>query len=339
MFSLLGVYFSSYSFGSVWLHNLDPVIFWRIRWYGLAYVVAFILALWWIHRLAVKKRTPLQPQQASDLVFFLAAGLVIGARVGYVVIYQPALLWSFFSQPPFWGLLAINQGGMASHGGMIGALLAAWLFARRYHLPFFHLTDMAAFIAPVGIFFGRIANFINGELIGRPAPPGLPWAVKFPQEIYDWPMKNLYILQEKLPPPDQINPSWQVWNRPNLVAAVQQGKQKVIEVIEPMLVARHPSQLYAALLEGMVVFLVLLLVWRKSRRCGMITACFGIVYGFARIIDEFFRRPDTHIADAEFEWLNITRGQWLSGLLLIAGLLAAWRICKKKSDLPFPGKV
>ncbi len=316
-----------------WLHTLDPIIFWRIRWYGLAYVAAFILALWWIRRLALKNRTPLQPQQAGDLVLFLALGVVIGARLGYVLIYQPALLMSFFPEPPFWGLLALNQGGMASHGGMLGVLLAAWIFSRRHRLPFLHLTDLAAFLTPIGFMFGRIANFINGELIGRPASPDLPWAVKFPQEIYEWPTEKILALREKLPPSEHINLHWQEWNRPNLIAAVQQGEAKVIEALEPMLTPRHPSQLYGVFLEGLFIFLALLLVWRKPRRAGIITGCYGMFYAVGRIINEFFRRPDPHIADAEFAWLNITRGQWLSGLLFLAGLMFVWYARKRKTDL------
>jgi len=318
-----------------WVHDLDPVIFWRIRWYGLAYVTAFIIGWWWVRHLAKTSRTAVPAGQVSDFILTVALGVIVGGRLGYVLLYQPVLLWSFSTDLPFWGALALDQGGMASHGGMVGALLTNWLFARRQRLPYLHLTDLTCFIAPLGFMMSRIANFINGELIGRITSPNLPWAVKFPQEIYEWPTEKWIELQEKLPPPEQVNYYWQAWTKNNLIAAVQRGEESVIEVLRPMLAPRHPSQLYASLLEGLVVFLILLIAWRKPRKPGVITALFGISYAVGRILNEFFRRPDPHIADAEFAWLNVTRGQWLSGLLLLAALMIGWYVRKKKS-VPLP---
>ena len=308
----------------VWLHDLDPVIFWRLRWYGLSYVAAFLVGWFVVRLLARADWTRLSSDRAGDLILALAVGVVVGARLGYVILYQPSLLWTWQDALPFWGLLAVNHGGMASHGGMVGLIVAAGWFARRHRIDLFNLLDVAAFIGPLGLMLGRIANFINGELIGRTASANLPWAVKFPQEIYDWPTERILRLQENLPAPQQLGLARSHWTLGEIVGAVQRGEQRVIEVLEPMLAPRHPSQLYASVLEGLLVFIVLLLAWRRPRKPGVIGALFCVSYACGRIIVEFFRRPDPHIADAEFAWLSITRGQWLSGLLLLLGIWGLW---------------
>ncbi|HEX7010670.1 MAG TPA: prolipoprotein diacylglyceryl transferase [Phycisphaeraceae bacterium] len=314
---------------AAWLHDIDPYALklWEggpIRWYGLSYLLGFFIGYLLIRRVTRVGSSPLHPQRVADLVFQAAIGVMVGGRLGYVFFYKPALLWTFDSHVPFWGVLAINQGGMASHGGMIGAILAALLFAHRHHQNRLFLLDLLAFGAPLGLFFGRIANFINGELIGRPAPASLPWAVKFPQELYDNPDLARQAL-DAVPYPfgnsvDQI------------ITAIQQGNQAVIRAVEPLLTPRHPSQLYAAVLEGLCVFAVLLIAWRKPRKPGVIGALFCISYAVARIGDEFFRRPDVHIQNQEFALLGVTRGQWLSALLLLLGLGLMWYAIRRPTQ-------
>ncbi|MFA9478682.1 prolipoprotein diacylglyceryl transferase [Phycisphaerales bacterium AB-hyl4] len=305
---------------AAWLHDLDPLAFGPIRWYGLSYLAGFAIAWLLIRRVLTVGSTPLKPVQTSDLVVAVAIGIIVGGRVGYVLFYRPDLMWTFYPGLPFWGVLAINEGGMASHGGMLGGIVASWLFARRHALPMRHVLDLIVFAGPLGVVFGRIANFINGELIGRAAPEWLPWAVKFPQEMYDWTREQW----------EQAPGALQELSIPQIVTQVQRGNEHVIALVEPMLTPRHPSQLYAAVLEGLVVFLVLLWLWRKPRVPGLVAGVFCITYAAGRIVNEFFRRPDVHIQDAEFAWLAITRGQLLSLGLLALGVWLVWWVQRQK---------
>jgi phosphatidylglycerol---prolipoprotein diacylglyceryl transferase len=225
---------------------------------------------------------------------------------------------------------------MASHGGMIGIVLATWLFSRKHGLNFLYLLDLCAVSGPIGVAFGRIANFINGELVGRPAPPDLKWAVKFPQDIAHWPKESPAKLNELAPVVEKmgISPTqWLDWvnqmrsdlaARDNvidglnkIITEIQHGNTAVKEALAPLLTPRHPSQLYAALFEGLFVFLVLFFIWRKPQKPGFIAATFIVLYAIVRISDEYFRMPDAHIG---FQFLGLTRGQILSIVMLLIGL-------------------
>ncbi|MEX0884858.1 MAG: prolipoprotein diacylglyceryl transferase [Phycisphaeraceae bacterium] len=314
---------------AAWIHDIDPVAIGPVRWYGLSYVLGFILAWLLMRRVTRVGISPIEPAQVTDLVLWLGVGVLLGGRLGYALLYQPELFIEFSGELPFWGLLAIHRGGMASHGGMIGCAVAALLFARRTGVNRFFLLDLMAFAAPLGLAGGRVANFINGELIGREAPDGLPWAVKFPQEMRDWDDAHLAELYAALPPAWQVNERLDHWSLSAVQAMVQRGQPDVIAVVEPMLIARHPSQLYAALLEGLVVFAVLAFVWRRPRVPGLVVSLFAIVYGIGRIVGEMFRRPDPHLLDAEFALLDITRGQWLSALLVAVGVWGLWYVHRR----------
>ncbi len=307
---------------AAWLHDLDPyfIELWPggpIRWYGLAYLAGFLAAYLLIRRVVRKGISPVKPDRVGDLVIAGAFGVVIGGRVGYALFYQPVLFISFSEHFPFWDLLAINKGGMASHGGMLGLMIAIAWHARRHHLPWLHLMDLTAFTMPVGIFFGRVANFVNGELLGRPCAADFPLAVKFPQEIdqlwipeqYDQLMQQL----GSLVPPKVDVAAW-------VVRQVQEGNEAVIRIVEPLLTPRHPSQLYQATLEGLMLLLILAVYWRKPRKPGLVFAVFGIGYCLVRIVGESFRLPDTHIENQEFALWHITRGQLLSGAFLLIGV-------------------
>jgi len=321
---------------AAWLHNLDPILInlgpLPIRWYGLSYLAGFFVAFLLVKRVCQAGGSTLQTQHAADLVVAVAIGIVVGGRLGYVLLYEPSLITTFTTESaPYWGVLAINRGGMASHGGMIGGMLGCLYFARRYKHDFFHLIDLLAFAGPLGIFFGRVANFINGELLGRPCDPDFPLAVKFPQEIFEPTFTRLDEVYTALPPPGTVVHGLTHWNASTVIQLMHEGNHVVIRAVEPFLTARHPSQLYAAVLEGLVVFAVLLIAWVKPRRPGMIAGIFAMVYAVMRIFDEFFRTPDAHLLDKEFATLHITRGQWLSGLLFIFGLLLIVISIKRKT--------
>ena len=326
---------------AAWMHDLDPCAlhaFGRclVRWYGLSYVAGFAAAWLVIRALTLKGRTGLKdPALAGDLVFAVAVGAVAGGRLGYVLLYQPSLLWSFGTSVPWWGLLRINDGGMASHGGMVGVIVACALLARREKLPFFHLTDLVALAAPIGLLLGRLANFINGELLGRVvAAPGEPapwWAVRYPQELlspaHAPPLTDAQSLElarlayESAPEAETVGQQLGA-----LIEAARAGGE-VAERLAPLLAARHPSQLYQAVAEGLVLGAVLWVVFMKARRVGVVSAAFLIVYGALRIITEHWRLPDDHLANPRP--LGLSRGQWYSAAMIVAGAVIFWRVRRK----------
>jgi len=320
---------------AAWLHNLDPVFFelgpLPIRWYGLSYLAGFLVAYLIIKRVSRVGVSSLKPDHVADLVVAVAVGIFVGGRLGYVLLYQPSLMFEFTGAIPYWGLLAINQGGMASHGGMLGGILGCVYYAHRHkHDPLF-MMDLFAFGAPLGVFFGRIANFINGELYGRPCDPMYPLAVKFPHELQDMSSEQVYEVYAALPPPDSVVPGLAAWTDGVVLALIQGGNAVVSSAVDPYLTPRHPSQLYAGVMEGLVVLAVLSLVWMKPRKPGLIAGAFCITYAVMRIINEFFRMPDVHLLDQEFAAWNVTRGQWLSALLMIVGVSLSFYVLKRAS--------
>lgn len=331
---------------AAWLHNIDPyaVMLWRdgpIRWYGLSYILGFAIAYAVIRRVTKVGISTLKPEQVGDLIVTLALGVVLGGRLGYCLFYGPSLFTQFDDSFPYWGVFKLNQGGMASHGGMIGGIVACFYFGWRHKQPVPFLLDLFAFGAPLGLFFGRIANFINGELFGRPCDPAFPLAVKFPQEMNEWGTpaipwtdamgEHLQRAVDLLPKPLH---GWRSSGQQidAVISAIQEGNQHVARIIEPVLTARHPSQLYEAVLEGLVVFAVLAFLWRKPRRPLVIGGWFAISYGIVRIIGEQFRTPDAQIINQEFQNWGVTRGQLLSVLLLLAGVVIVAFFGSRKTE-------
>lgn len=237
-----------------------------IRWYALAYIAGLVLGWLLIRRIVSDDRywhgKP-RPSADSidDLLVYCAFGVIIGGRLGNVLFYDPQY---YFSHPL--EILKVWEGGMAFHGGLIGALIGILLFCRRYKAPAMTVLDLCSLVAPIGIFLGRIANFIRPELWGRPTD--VPWAVIFPGT---------------------------------------DGQP------------RHPSQIYEALLEGLLAFAILYMLARTGalRRPGVITGGFAIVYGAARIFSEFFREPDPRLEDLG---RGLTMGMVLSLPLIIVGV-------------------
>jgi len=326
-----------------YVHSINPYAIqlspaFGIRWYGLAYLIGFIAAYLLFGYLARRRLTPLSPAAVSDFVFAVALGTIIGGRLGYCVFYDPKLFIKLSASFPFWGVLEIHRGGMSSHGGMIGIAMACILFGSKHKIPIFSLCDLCALAAGIGIFFGRIANFINGELVGRPCSPSLPWAVKFPQDILAWPyqapdrltalssiVERLGIDREQWLSLTLQNPLSGIVETTlyRIIAAVQLGDSTMAQALGQLLTPRHPSQIYEALLEGVFLFCAMLYLWRKSRQPGVITASFFIIYSIVRIFAEQFRMPDAQIG---FQWLGLTRGQWLSVALLLVGLILLWKV-------------
>ncbi|MDE0813857.1 MAG: prolipoprotein diacylglyceryl transferase [Alphaproteobacteria bacterium] len=251
--------------------NIDPIIFqigpFALRWYALAYVFGLVGAWRYGIWLAGRKPHMATPQQIDDFLVWATLGVILGGRIGYVLFYQPGY---FFANPL--EILQMWRGGMSFHGGLLGVATAMILFSRRRAIPLLGLSDIVAAAAPVGLFLGRLANFINGELWGRTTD--LPWGVVFPRG-------------GPLP--------------------------------------RHPSQLYEAVLEGLVLFSILAVlvnVGRSRFRPGLTTGVFLIVYALSRILVETVREPDSYIGLLAF---STTWGQWLSLPMLALGLCLVWR--------------
>ncbi|MFN0131995.1 MAG: prolipoprotein diacylglyceryl transferase [Phycisphaerales bacterium] len=360
-----------------WLHDLDsfalriaPGI--GIRWYGLSYAVAFLLGWLILRWLGKRGATRIPPHLAGDAIMSIVLGVVLGGRLGYILFYDPALLTSFSDSPPFWGALAIHKGGMASHGGILGVIVAAFFIARRLNratlaepdstttsppsspnaaprVPVLHILDTLALLTPTGLFLGRIANFINGELLGRiVAMPGRPapwWAVKFPNEVLT--EHDPGRLMEPQAAADRLDALDRIAGTtgPNFGLAYERvldrlrhplsaADRALADQLAPLISARHASQLYQAFAEGIVVGAILWLLARRARRPGTIGAAFVLSYGILRILTEHWRLPDGHLITKTI--LGLTRGQWLSVPLILVGVVALFLI-HRRNDPPIGG--
>jgi phosphatidylglycerol---prolipoprotein diacylglyceryl transferase len=258
----------------------DPVLVhlgpFAIRWYALAYIAGILLG--WVYARALVRaeslwggKAPMTVLDFDDFILWVTLGIILGGRIGYVLFYNP----EHFAEHPL-EIIQLWNGGMSFHGGFTGCVVAVVLFARHRGIPILSLGDITCAVGPIGIFLGRIANFINGELWGRSASDWLPWAMVFPAAG-----------------------------------------------LEP----RHPSQLYQALLEGLVLFLALFALSRRETlrtRFGGLTGAFLIGYGIARIIGETFRQPDVFLG---YLVAGATMGQLLSVPMVIVGL---WLIVRTR---------
>src|SRR5438128_265201 len=289
-----------------YLHDLNPLIFPIYdsvgpRWYGLAYVLAFIsgylLFLW----LAKRGFADLPAERVGDFITGCALfGVIIGGRFGYVLFYKPEMLREPLS------ILRVWEGGMSSHGGMIGLLLFTFYYAHRQKISWTNLGDNLVVTAPLGLFFGRCANFINGELYGRAA--NIPWAVQFPKELTE----NVAEANRAIAACAQIDPSL---NSSDAIVAAVHRQSQVKEILRPILTPRHPSQIYEAFFEGFILLAILWFVRTRMRQPnGVLTGLFFACYAIFRIAIENFREPDATLV------AGFTRGQFLSFFLIAIGL-------------------
>ena len=286
--------------------NFDPFIF-RLwdnvgpRWYGFAYVLAFISAYFVVRLLSKRGYCDLPPERVSDFITWTALfGVLLGGRIGYVLFYKPEMLREPLS------ILRVWEGGMASHGGMLGILAVTFYYSYRHKISWTNLGDNLVVAAPIGLFFGRCANFINGELYGRAT--NVSWAVQFPKELTE----NIGEAGRAITACRQIDPS--LTSSEAIVAAARHQPQ-VKEILRGILTPRHPSQLYEAFLEGIILFAILWFVRTRMRQPnGVLTGLFFIFYAILRIIVENFREPDAGLI------AGFTRGQFFSFFLIAIGL-------------------
>ena len=273
-----------------YIHHIDPVLLhiWgnlSVRWYGVSYLLGFVAAILLLRHWSKKEEFDVPQNQVNDFIVSLALfGVFIGGRLGYVLLYG----WDTFIHDPLY-IFKVWEGGMASHGGLVGTILFMLWYARKHKHSFWNLTDNMACTASLGIAFGRLANFINGELYGRITT--VSWGVYFPEEA------GLHYQDQN----------------PTLI-------QQLIDAGKIHL--RHPSQLYQAAAEGFLVFALLLLLRKMpwGKRSGALSVAFLVLYAIARISMEFFRMPDSTIY---FGWL--TKGQLYSILMIFVALIVLWK--------------
>ncbi|MBM90825.1 MAG: prolipoprotein diacylglyceryl transferase [Phycisphaerae bacterium] len=330
-----------------WFHDLSPFAFrisggFGIRWYGLSYAMGFLAGFLLLRMLAKRGATEIPLSRAADVIMYFILGVLIGGRLFYVIGYEPKLL-GLIDGAPWWGVLAINRGGMASHGGIVGVALACWRVSRGFKEETGRIIgrtsplcvlDTAAMITPLGLLFGRLANFVNAELLGavvaKPGEHAPWWAVRYPQEILSLPdeklaqtpeqMQQIIELAEANMLPSQT--SW-VQGYERMLEQVQQGNAALQAQLEPLIAARYPTQLLQASLDGLLVLVCVWIVAMKPRKPGVVAGVFAIVYAFGRIPMDLIRLPDSGIS----QFGAITRGQVYSGLTLLAGvLLIVWAV-------------
>ena len=253
--------------------GLSPVAldlgFFELRWYSIAYLAGIFIGYWYLLKLLKQPGAPMARRHADDLVFYSALGIILGGRLGYVLFYN----LPYYLDNPL-SILKLWDGGMSFHGGVIGTTIGILYLARKEGLPWLRVHDYVACCVPFGLFFGRVANFVNAELWG--APTNVPWAIRFPEAVAN------------------------------------------ISVLGP---PRHPTQLYEAALEGIVLFAILaFLFWRTQARYepGKLVGAFLLFYGLFRFAIEFVREPDAQlVAFAEATGLHM--GQWLCIPMILGG--------------------
>ncbi len=259
----------------MFINNFDPVaieiLSLEVRWYSLAYIVGIIIGWYFAKKFFIGRNIK---DKFDDYITYVIIGLILGGRLGYVLFYNFDYYFNNISD-----ILKIWQGGMSFHGGLIGVIAASILFANKDDDNVFEYLDVISLVSPIGIFFGRIANFINSELYGRET--SMPWGVQFIQ------IDNIY---------------------------------------------RHPSQIYEAILEGIILFLLLIFFWNKEKfkTPGKLSALFLIIYSTFRFIVEYFRVPDEQLG---YLILELTMGQLISFVFFIMGLILYYFVNDAKKKL------
>ncbi|MGJ8673486.1 prolipoprotein diacylglyceryl transferase [Rubritalea sp.] len=353
---------------AIYVHDLNPVIFEitesiKLRWYGFAYLLAFIVGYLLLRWMGNKKLWVLPGNVAGDFIAYCAFfGVFLGGRIGSVLIYQREA----FLQDPLM-LFRVWEGGMASHGGILGLMIFTFFYARKKKVSWTGLGDGLCVVAPLGIMFGRLANFINGELYGR-ADSSFAWAMKFPNALWDPKVveyDNRYEAMAAAARADkggEYTQYWESWNQarydfqtgqspegsPEFLEYVELDHLRVDELnsairenaevkdaVATFLEPRYPSQLFQAAMEGLALFLILFIVRLKFPKLayGVLTGLFFIFYAIFRISMEHFREPDADTV--MFAGVEMTMGQFLSTFMIVIGLgfIVKAKACLKSGTL------
>ena len=296
----------------VFLHLFGPI---DLRYYGLMYVVAFVVGNLMLGRLARARFLPLAPEKVGDLIFYLILGVIIGGRVGYCLFYKPHLLFTI-------EVIQLWEGGLSFHGGFLGVVVALIIYGLRHGLSNWRLADSLALATCPGIFAVRCANFINGELYGRVIPEAdadsVPWAMRFPTDP---------AAQQVL----QISGASKREQELELLRKLEDGTWDQVKDQVPL---RHPSQMYEAIAEGLLLGLILWVAYRLTRTKplgnGGYAGIFVAGYGLMRFFIEYYRQPDDHFAKAPgglgTVFMGLSMGQVLCSVMIVAGAaVILWR--------------
>lgn len=307
---------------ATYIHQIDPVL-WEVpgtplalRWYGLAYIAGFVLGYLMLKWLSARKLYCVPEEKLGDFITLVCLlGVLAGGRLGEFFFYWlPEKGVDGFLADPSW-VFRVWEGGMASHGGMIGVILVSYFYARKNALSFTAVLDGLAIVSPIGLFFGRIANFINGELYGRITSETSALAMKFPQEIYSFAAEQWWAMYAAVNRVCHI--PLHVENVSGRIIAASRTNEQVRQALEPYLAPRIPTQLFEAAGEGLLLFAVLLTVrlcWKKAP-AGIFCAIFCLLYAVVRVAVEHLKEPQ------EAVWYGITRGQYLSFGLALLGVV------------------
>lgn len=310
-----------------YIHDLNPVALpiygnLAVRWYGLAYLAGFVAGFLLLRHLARRGLWVLKPEKTADFIAAAAMfGVFLGGRLGYVFFYQlPEQGWSKILSDPLM-IFRVWEGGMASHGGILGLVIFTWFYAKKEKVTWTGLGDGLCVVAPLGLFFGRVANFINGELYGRIVEGVVPWAVRFPLSLMKEPES---VQRDAWQACAEIEPSLMDAQSMETLISVARENPEVSQTLGDFLPPRHPSQIYEALLEGALLFAILWWVRTRYKNApdGLLTGLFFALYAGFRIFGEQFREPDAALVG------SLTRGQFFSLFMFVFAalfLLHAWR--------------
>ncbi len=311
---------------ATYVHDLNPIALpiyggLALRWYGLAYLMGFVAGFLLLRNLAQRGMWVLKPEKTGDFIAAAALfGVFLGGRIGYVLFYHiPKAGWGSLAHDPLL-VFRVWEGGMASHGGILGLVVFTWFYAKKHKVTWTGLGDGLCVVAPLGLLFGRAANFINGELYGRIAT-GVPWAVKFPLSLAGESDETQAMAWQAC---TRVDPSLaDAQSLDTLIAAARDNPQ-LSETLGEFLQPRHPSQIYEGLLEGLLLFTILYGVRVKFPKApdGLLTGLFFALYAVFRIVGEQFREPDAAMIGF------LTKGQFLSFFMFLfaaAFLAHAWR--------------
>lgn len=300
-----------------YVHDLSPFLIrfnenFGLRWYGLAYVAAFLIGVVVVRSLSRRGWCDIPADQVADFIIGGAIfGVLLGGRLGYMLFYDFA---EFVRNPLL--IVRVWDGGMSAHGGILGLMLYTLWYAWRHKVPWRNIGDNLVVAAPIGLFLGRVANFINGELYGRAT--SVAWAVQFPKELLD-PHTPIETIQLAANEAFTLNPAW---NSADAIVEAAGSSPELRTQLAGTLTPRHPSQIYEALLEGVLLFAILWVMRTRFRLPnGVLTGTFFLGYAVLRSIGEIFREPDAPLTGV------LTRGQFLSiflALIAVGFFVSAW---------------
>lgn len=323
-----------------------------IHWNGLAISLSIICSFVLLKWLVSRQRFELTQKQVFDFLFTAVIGVLVGARLGYCLFIDTELFFQFNHEAPYWGAIAINEGGFSSFGAILGGLFACGYFTFRTGISRLYLMDLAAVCAPIALFFSRAANIFTGEIFGKVVSASEPATIKVPQEILYWPFDNFDKLQALTPLAEKAgidSQNWQMWtdqysSSPEIQGFLHSALMQIVQYIstkpeeyfsllEPLLQPRFPVSIVGSLLEGILLFFIVIFTWYKPRRPGIITAVFLVLYAALQIAIDPYRQQNTLETTTIF---GMSEQMILSGICLVIGIVG-FVIWNRSEILRAPG--